>query len=342
LLYVSSRNKSDSYTAYTALHNNYTPDGGLFIPFHLPQLSEEEIANLRSGSFAAAVARILNLFFSSGLSEWDVECCIGRAPVRLQSMSHKLIFAECWHNVQRTYAYTAQQLFSKIAGQTGNPSKWAQIAIRIAILFGIYSQMSDNDAQGVDIAVNTGDFSQPMAAWYAKKMGLPVGTIICSCNDNCAVWDLLRRGECATGTAVIPTELPELDFALPECVEMLIAETLGCDEVQKYLQAVEKKATYRIDEEMLAQFNAGLVCVVVSQSRIPATLRSLYRANAYIADSYSALSFGGLQDHRASSGESRSTVLFSDYCPVLAGSKVAKAIGITNEALILHINSPKE
>ena len=94
MLYVSTRNKMDSYTAYRTLHEEYAPDGGQFVPFRIPSFTNEEREALQEKSFSQIVADILNLFFAARLTGWDVECCIGRNPVRLERMNHRLIVAE--------------------------------------------------------------------------------------------------------------------------------------------------------------------------------------------------------------------------------------------------------
>ena len=46
VLYVTTRSKHDAYTAARTMNLDRGPDGGLFIPFRLPQFSLEQIAEL--------------------------------------------------------------------------------------------------------------------------------------------------------------------------------------------------------------------------------------------------------------------------------------------------------
>ena len=81
MLYVTTRGKYDAFTAARTMNLDRGPDGGLFIPFRLPQLTRDEIIALGSKTFGQNVADILNLFFSTRLSGWDVDMTIGRSPV---------------------------------------------------------------------------------------------------------------------------------------------------------------------------------------------------------------------------------------------------------------------
>lgn len=336
MLYVSTRNRNESFTAFRALCEENTPDGGLFVPFQLPQIS---LQALEGKSFSDGIAQVLNLFFSAGLTGWDVEFCVGRRTVKTKFMNHRLMMAELWHNLDASYAAMEQAIYKKLGGQ-GSPASWAKVAIRIAVLVGLYSELAAQDAESFDVAVTAGDFSWPMAAWYARKMGLPIGTIVCGCNENGAVWDLIHRGEYATGVALRHTDTPELDVSATMGLERLIYETLGTEEVCRYRDICAKKSLYTLDELQLPQFNVGLFAAVVGSSRVEPVLASIYRTNDYITDPYTAMAYGALQDYRARTGESRLTLLPAERSPFLYGDRVCNAVGIPMQTLKYRVNTP--
>lgn len=343
MLYVSTRNRAEVYTAHRALHENLAPDGGKFVPFQLTAFEKDEIAQFKEKSFGETVAHILNLFFSARLNGWDVDFCIGRNPVKLISIGRRTVVGELWHNPVAAYTYVEKSLYTKLTGKTQTPTEWAQIAIRLAVLFGLYGELSRAGIESVDIAVAAGDFSVPMAAWYARQMGLPVGTIICSTNENSAPWDLIHRGEFNTGTTVLKTDLPDLDIAHPVGLERLIYGTLGDEEVKRYLAVSAKGGVYHIAEmDVLATLSHKLYACVVGTKRVDSVISSVYRTNDYIMDPYTALSYGGLQDYRARTGENRTTLLLAERSPVAFVQRIANAIGITVKDLSNRLNTPKE
>lgn len=342
MLYISSRNKTDSFTAHRALHNDTAPDGGLFVPFRLPVLDAEQMKEMRHQSFCKTISDVLNLFFANCISEWDVECSIGRTPVRVQEMSHRLLVAEMWHNPEGSYFHLERNIYSKMSGSAEAPTKWAQIAIRIAVLFGIFTSSVGENCEFVDISVACGDFTQPMAAWYARKMGLPIGNIICACNGNSGPWDLICRGEVNTGAALVKTQVSALDDPCPLGLERLIFETLGHEAATDFAALHARKGVFRVDPEFLPQLNSGLTSAVVGDSRIATILSSVYRTNKYIADPYAAIPYGAVQDHRARSGDSKLTLFFADYSPLLKVEECAGLIGISKEVLTATVNSGKE
>lgn len=339
MLYVTTRNKNDAHTAHKTLTTERGPGGGMFVPFQLPTLSEKDISALKEKSFGQNVADILNLFFSARLDGWDVDFCIGRNPVKLIPMSHRIVVAETWHNPDWDFARVIRNLSGRLRGTDdtqGVPSAWTRIAIRIAVLFGLYGQML---SQGLapntmmDVSVAAGDFSVPMAVWYARQMGLPVGTIISSCNENCGVWDLLHHGELRTDAIAVATNTPECDVAVAEHVERLIFGRLGTEAVDRFLDAYRQGGVFSLPEEEQFLLRDGMYSAVVSQKRMESVIYNVYRTNAYMLDPYSALAYGGLQDYRAAVGEGRTTLLVSETCPVSCAATVAKAMGITVQEL---------
>lgn len=328
MLYVSTRNKTDSFTAFRALMEDHTPDGGLFVPFRLPVYDENALNELKKGTFSDNVAQLLNLFFSAGLTGWDVEFCAGRYAAKVCAMPHRILMAEVWHNLDSAYTALESSLYKKLSGTDRVPSNWAKLAIRVAVLFGLYPELSKAEGERFDVAVADGDFTAPMAAWYARRMGLPVGTIICGCNKNGAVWDLLHRGEYNTAAAVRTTQLPELDVSAAVGLERLVYETFGTDKACVYRDICAQKSTYQLLGEDLNLFNKGLFASVVSDQRAKETVNSLWRTNAYVADPYTALTCAALQDYRAKTGESRMTLVLAERSPMLFADMICQATGI--------------
>lgn len=343
MLYVSTRNRTEVYTAHRALHENYAPDGGMFVPFRLVSYEQDDLIKLKEKSFGETVANILNLFFAVRLSSWDVESCIGRNPVRLVSVGRRTVVGEVWHNPKTDYTYIEENLYSRMSASSRPATDWVKIAIRIAILFSMYGELSKAGVYAFDIALTAGDFSLPMAAWYARKMGLPIGVIVCASYENGNLWDLIHRGELNTGAAIAKTALPRLDTNYANGLERLLFGTLGVCEVARYLQTLESGSIYHLqDTAELPKLNNKLYACVVGARRVDSVISSVYQTNDYIMEPLAALSYGGLQDYRAKTGENRMTLLLAENSPHKFTNRIADAIGMTEKDLMNRLNAPKE
>lgn len=330
MLYVTTRNKHDTYTVHHAMQKDRSEDGGLFQPFRLPAFSREELLALGQQTFGQRVAQILNLFFSARLTGWDVDFCAGKNPVRLAPMSHRILVAECWHNPDNTFARMEKSLCERICGKTvEKPTAWMAIAVRIAVLFGIYGDLLAADAvrpeKPLDVAVTAGDFTAPMAAWYAREMGLPIGNVICCCEEDSGLWELLHHGEVRT------------DCGMPQNLERLINLTLGAEEAERYCEACDKGRTYATRPGTLELLRRGMYAYVVSPQRQNSLIPSVFRTGGMILGPESALSYGGLLDYRAKTGESRPALLLAERSPVLDKTAVAAAMDISEQELLRQL-----
>lgn len=340
MLYATTRNSTDAYTAQRVLQDRRASDGGFYVPFRLPVLKEEEIASLKEKSFHKNVAEILNLLFNTHLTSFDLDLGVGRYSVRLEMLNTRLIMAECWHNPQwefRCYVKDLLRLVRQEESSDFESGDWSEIGIRIAVIFGIFGELmrhgiADTDKK-VDISVVAGDFSAPMSAWYARAMGLPVGNIICSCNENGNLWNFICHGQLRTDGIAVPTCIPEADIAIPTGIERLIYACGGHEEVQRYLEAARLGKTYYADDKLLQKLRQGIYVTVTSQHRVLETIPNAYTTHDYILSPSAALNYIGLQDYRARTGECRNALIFTEKSPRTDVSVVARALGFTQQTL---------
>lgn len=339
MLYATTRSKTESYTAYRVLFQDFAPDGGFFIPFRMPKYDRAQIDRMKDQSFGETVAQVLNLFFSARLTGWDVECCIGKNGAKLSAMSHRVLLAELWNNSWGDFSHMVDALYQKLCGDHAErkASDWAEIAIRISFLFAIYAQLQNHGIERFDMAVNSGNFSVPMSAWYAREMGLPVGTIVCACNENSAPWDFIHRGELNTAAPLTSTSTPELDVSCPAGLERLIFGAFGHEETSKYVGCRQRKGVYQIRPDMIPEISDGLFVSVVGKDRVEPVISSVYRSNNRILDPYTAVSYGGLQDYRAKTGESCPTLLLWEKSPLQFLKEVQEATDLSKTDIEKHL-----
>lgn len=329
MLYITTSDTKDVYTAPYTLGNDYSPDGGAFVPYTLPRLEKDELASWLNLSFGQTVANVLNMFFPTHLTGWDVEFCIGRNSIRLFGMSRMMMLAEIWHNPEAGFSYAVANLYQKMGFNKGTePTDWFCVAVRIAYLFGLYLEMVRNDAlkcnETFDICVGIDDASSFPAALYAKQMGLPVSKVICTCVGSGAAWDLIHRGVYNPSS-----DLPEHRRVM----ERIILSQLGAAEMIRFRECCASRRNYSVDEELLPKLNDGLFCVVTGENRAEATINSVYRSCSYLIAPSTALYCGAVQDYRAKTGESRLVLIMIRDDPRTAADVISKATGMSQQKL---------
>ena len=333
MLYVTTRNHQDAFTAHHVLTQSRGTDGGLFVPLHFPKLAEQDCKKILSLSSGQCIAEMLNLFFPAKLNGWDVDFSIGRYPVRLAQLGHRISMAETWHNIDLQYHRLEQILMELLHAEADAPGNWNDIAIRMAVFAGMLCNHEISGAEPVDIAMVSGDFTLPISAWYLRKMGFPIGNIICCCNENNQFWNLICNGQMHTDQVSLSTIVPEADITLPVNLERLISECGGLSETERYLNCCQTGSAYYVSDGILQQLRQELYVSVVSSDRVETSIPNVYKTHGYVMSPASALAYSGLLDYRAKTGITRSAIVLCDHNPLCYGEIVAKVLKIPMEEL---------
>lgn len=345
MLYVTTRGKNDVYTAARTLQMERGTDGGFFVPFRMPVLEKEEVKALVNNKATQNIADFLNMLFGTKLTDWDVEVSMGRFGLVTKDLGRKLIVAELWHNRDRKFDGFLRELGRQIHPDGDifdKPADWVCMSIRIAVLFGIFTELMREGTASVydpvNVAVCSGDFSQVMAVWYARKMGLPIGDIIIGCNENSAAWELISRGQMTTDSTVRSTVTPDCDHVVPAGVERLVQGACGYAEAMKLCWAMAEKQDYVPDEEAWEEIKQGMFAAVISQVRLDIAIPSVYRSMGYVLDPYAALAYGALSDYRSRTGDGSMTLLLSERSPLSEMDTMCRIMRVTPDELKSRVN----
>lgn len=327
--YVTTRNQRQVYTAKQALGEDRGADGGFFVPCPMPAYSQADLEELWALPFTARIARVLNDLFDTTLTQWDVDFCVGRRPVRLVRLPQRILQAQCWHNWEGDLSFLVRVLASRLRGDGETiAQEWIDVAVRIALLLAILGEVRQAaeipPGQKMDVSLLSGQFLGPISAWYARAWGAPIGNIVCCCNENNLIWELLCRGQLRTDAIAVPTGTPLGDVAVPMGLEWLISAAGGPQEVSSYLEAVWQGGIYTPDETVLESMTQGMAVSVVGRQRMEATLRSVYACGTLLSP-YDGLCHAGLLDHRTKTGSRAWALIFSERAPRLDSQAVAAA-----------------
>ena len=89
-----------------------------------------------------------------------------------------------------------------------------------------YAKLLENDeiqeGETVNVVVPTGNFGNILAAYYAKKMGIPIDKLVCASNENKVLFDFLKTGIYDRNRQFVLTSSPYLDILISSNMERLI------------------------------------------------------------------------------------------------------------------------
>lgn len=114
---------------------------------------------------------------------------------------------------------------------SANSINFGRLVPQIAYYFSAYCDLVSSEqiemGEEVDFTVPTGNFGNVLAAYYAKKMGLPVRRLHCASNENKIIADFLSTGVYDTRREFYKTTAPSMDILVSSNLERLLFEVSG-------------------------------------------------------------------------------------------------------------------
>ena len=138
---------------------------------------------------------------------------------------------------------------------SANSINFGRLAPQIAYYFSAYLDLvsSNQIEQGeeIDFTVPTGNFGNILAAYYAKKMGLPIRRLHCASNLNKVLTDFLQTGVYDVHREFYKTTSPSMDILISSNLERLLFEISGRDAklTAKRMSELKKDGRYTVTED---------------------------------------------------------------------------------------------
>ena len=180
----------------------------------------------------------------------------------------------------------------------------------------------------VNFVVPTGNFGNILAAYYAKRMGLPVGKLICASNSNKVLFDFFATGEYDRNREFVLTSSPSMDILISSNLERLIYHICGGDAAKcaQFMRDLSEKGKYSITEDMRSRLS-DFVSGYASEEETAAEIRKVYENDGYVIDPHTAVASSVYRRYREETGDTRPAVIDSTASPFKFEGSVMKALG---------------
>lgn len=145
--------------------------------------------------------------------------------------------------------------------------------------------------QEIDIVVPTGNFGNILAAFYAKKMGLPVRKLVCASNANNVLTEFLRMGVYdVKRRELIQTSSPSMDILLASNIERLLYTiTQNSKKVSKWMSDLRTKGKFEVDEITKGILRREFYADWVSNEDCLSNIRKIYDETKYLMDPHTSV-----------------------------------------------------
>lgn len=209
-------------------------------------------------------------------------------------------FDDCQDLVKAMFADTGFR--DEVRLSAVNSINWARIAAQVPYYVAAALALGAPDRE-VAFSVPTGNFGNVLAAWVARRMGLPVAQFVVGSNRN----DILARFFDRNDMSMVPVEpslSPSMDIQVSSNFERLLFELLDRDPVATAATMVGFRQTGRMTvSDAVWQRARGLFHAFrLDDPGTEAEIRRLHAACGYLADPHTAVGIAAARALRAAGG----------------------------------------
>jgi len=180
----------------------------------------------------------------------------------------------------------------------------------------------------VNFSVPTGNFGDILAGYLAKKMGLPVGTLICASNANNVLTDFIRTGTYDRRRPLLKTTSPSMDILVSSNLERLLYLLSGDTKlVASLMKQLKEEGVYTVPDALKAAIQKEFWAAYCDDARAAEIIGRVYREQHYLCDPHTASGFAAAEDYRNETGDLTPMVILSTASPYKFPAAVLSAIG---------------
>lgn len=211
---------------------------------------------------------------------------------------------------------------------SANSINWGRLVPQIVYYFAAYGQLVRSGqarmGQPVDFCVPTGNFGDILAGYYAKRMGLPVGRLVCASNTNNVLTEFLSTGVYDARRKFYKTTSPSMDILVSSNLERLLYHITGdCRQVADYMESLARQGIYRVDPPVLAAIQQHFAAGFASDEEVDAEIARQYQEHHYLCDPHTAVAFKVAREQ----GGQAPMVVLSTASPFKFPKAVLRALG---------------
>ena len=224
-------------------------------------------------------------------------------------------FDDCQRGVKEAFAVKDPGVYLSSA----NSINIGRLVPQAVYYFYAYSKLNTDAI--VDFVVPTGNFGDILAGYLAKKMGLPVGKLICASNANNVLYDFLNTGIYDRRRELVKTTSPSMDILVSSNLERLLyyASDCDCDYVAYLMKELNEKGFYKVNDDTMNEICKTFSAAYTDEQTCLKTIGDVWSKYNYLIDPHTSVAYAGAPE---------GAVVLSTASPFKFSSAVSKAIGM--------------
>lgn len=180
----------------------------------------------------------------------------------------------------------------------------------------------------VSFVVPTGNFGNILAAYYAKRMGAPIGRLVCASNANNVLTDFIRTGCYDRRRPFHKTISPSMDILVSSNLERLLYHLSDSEHVREWMERLNASGSYTVTDQVLTALQEHFDAAYCDDDEARRMIGRTYEEKAYLLDPHTAVAMAAAERLPLQAP----TVVVSTASPFKFAKDVLQSLGDEGEA----------
>ena len=241
-------------------------------------------------------------------------------------------FDDTQTGVKKIFAACAEKELAGVRLSSANSINIGRLAPQIVYYFKAYADLVRcgriQIGEPVHFCVPTGNFGDILAGYFAKRMGLPVGKLICASNRNDVLTEFLSTGVYDKRRTFYKTTSPSMDILVSSNLERLLSLLTGDDAyVAGLMKQLNERGHYKVSDELLKKLKAEFSCGCCDDAAAAETIGRLWAEENYLCDPHTAVAWNVAEQFGKTCSDGAPVVVLSTASPYKFPAAVLSALG---------------
>lgn len=220
---------------------------------------------------------------------------------------------------------------------SANSINWGRLVPQIVYYVSAYCDMVAKDevklGEEINVCVPTGNFGNILAAYYARRMGVPINKLICASNSNNVLTEFINTGEYNKNRNFHTTISPSMDILISSNLERLLFDLCRNDDkkVSKWMKDLSEKGTYTVTADVQKKISKLFWAGYCDDYFTKETIYKTKEKYGYTVDTHTAVAIDVYNQYKAETGDMTPAVIVSTASPFKFNQSVLSALGKDSE-----------
>lgn len=206
-----------------------------------------------------------------------------------------------------------------------------QVVYYVWMWLSLVRSGSVGQKEAFNVVVPTGNFGNILAAWVAKRLGTPIGQLVCASNDNHILSDFFATGTYDKRREFHLTKSPSMDILISSNFERFLYYMEGDrTKVADAMKKLREEGVYSVGEDVMEKVSAEMMGGWADGAAMESAISDVYEKYDYLMDPHTAVAYAVYNDMRRKGKITRGThtVIVSTAHPYKFPDAIAGALHI--------------